>query len=136
MSVFPALVSTTIEVVAKLGEGGMGEVYRALDTTLGRHVALKVLPPDLARDPARIDRFRREARTVAALNHPAHRHDLFRRTGRRDRRAFSDDGTGEGESLDGSCPRRDCRLRSCWSWRSPSQTPSRPRTTKASCIAT
>ena len=58
------------EVIAKLGEGGMGEVYRALDATLGRHVALKLLPPDLARDPVRIDRFRREARTVATLNHP------------------------------------------------------------------
>ena len=58
------------EVIAQLGEGGMGEVYRALDSTLGRHVALKLLPPDLARDPVRIDRFRREARTVASLNHP------------------------------------------------------------------
>ncbi len=58
------------EVIAKLGEGGMGEVYRALDATLGRQVALKLLPPDLARDPVRIDRFRREARTVATLNHP------------------------------------------------------------------
>jgi non-specific serine/threonine protein kinase len=58
------------EVLVKLGEGGMGEVYRALDITLGRHVALKLLPPDLARDPVRIDRFRREARTVATLNHP------------------------------------------------------------------
>ena len=70
MSLLPGSRINHYEVVAKLGEGGMGEVYRALDTTLGRHVALKVLPPDLARDQARIDRFRREARTVAALNHP------------------------------------------------------------------
>jgi tetratricopeptide (TPR) repeat protein len=48
----------------------MGEVYRALDTTLGRDVALKVLPPALANDPVRIDRFKREARVVASLNHP------------------------------------------------------------------
>jgi len=58
------------EIVGSLGAGGMGEVYRALDSTLGRHVALKLLPQDVARDPARIDRFRREARTVASLNHP------------------------------------------------------------------
>lgn len=58
------------EVLAKLGEGGMGEVYRAVDTNLGRHVALKVLPPELAQNNALIERFKREARTVASLNHP------------------------------------------------------------------
>jgi serine/threonine protein kinase len=58
------------QIVSKLGAGGMGEVYRALDTKLGRDVALKVLPPALANDPVRIDRFKREARVVASLNHP------------------------------------------------------------------
>jgi Tol biopolymer transport system component len=58
------------EIVAPLGAGGMGEVYRARDTRLGRDVAVKVLPPDMAADPERRARFEREARAVAALNHP------------------------------------------------------------------
>src|ERR1039458_3722217 len=58
------------EIVAPLGAGGMGEVYRARDTRLGRDVALKILPPDVANDPMRRQRFELEARAVAALNHP------------------------------------------------------------------
>jgi serine/threonine protein kinase len=58
------------EVVAPLGAGGMGEVYRARDTRLGRDVAIKVLPDEVTADPARLRRFEQEARATAALNHP------------------------------------------------------------------
>jgi len=58
------------EIVAPLGAGGMGEVYRAHDTRLKRDVAIKVLPTNVAASPERLGRFEREARTVAGLNHP------------------------------------------------------------------
>ena len=58
------------EIVAAIGVGGMGEVYRARDTRLARDVAVKILPETFARDPDRMRRFEQEARAVAALNHP------------------------------------------------------------------
>lgn len=58
------------EIVAKLGEGGMGEVYRARDAKLNRDVVIKVLLPTVANDPDRLARFGREAQVLASLNHP------------------------------------------------------------------
>jgi eukaryotic-like serine/threonine-protein kinase len=66
------------EITTKIGAGGMGEVYRARDTKLDRDVALKILAEAFARDPERLPRFEREAKILAALNHPhiAHIHGL------------------------------------------------------------
>ena len=58
------------EVLEKLGQGGMGEVYRALDKNLGRQVAIKILPEEFSEDPERLARFEREAKLLATLNHP------------------------------------------------------------------
>src|SRR6202163_4642460 len=58
------------EILAPIGAGGMGEVYRACDTKLKRDVAIKVLPEAFARDPERMARFQREAEVLASLNHP------------------------------------------------------------------
>ncbi|HEV2118110.1 MAG TPA: protein kinase [Terriglobales bacterium] len=70
MSLAPGTKLGPYEVVAPLGAGGMGEVYRGRDTKLGREIAIKVLPSLLARDHERLARFRREAQLLAALNHP------------------------------------------------------------------
>ncbi|MEO5618232.1 MAG: serine/threonine-protein kinase, partial [Candidatus Eisenbacteria bacterium] len=70
MAVNPGTRLGPYEIVAPLGAGGMGEVYRAKDTRLGREVAIKVLPASVASHPERLARLEREARTVASLNHP------------------------------------------------------------------
>ena len=60
----------TYEIVAPLGSGGMGEVYRARDSKLGREVAIKVLPAAVGQDAERLSRFKREAQVLASFNHP------------------------------------------------------------------
>jgi len=70
MSLAPGTRLGPYEVTAQIGAGGMGEVYRARDAKLDRDVAIKVLPDVVAQDAERLARFDREARTLAALNHP------------------------------------------------------------------
>src|SRR5262245_21148939 len=70
MSLAPGTRLGSYEIVALIGAGGMGEVYRARDGRLTRDVALKLLPPLFARDPERLARFTREANVLATLNHP------------------------------------------------------------------
>jgi serine/threonine protein kinase len=70
MALSPSARLGPYEIVSPLGAGGMGEVYRARDSRLGREVAIKVLPEHLAGNPRALARFEREARAVAALSHP------------------------------------------------------------------
>ena len=70
MALFPGTRLGAYEILAPLGSGGMGEVYRARDPKLNRAIAIKILPETTAADPERRARFEREAQTIAALNHP------------------------------------------------------------------
>ena len=83
MSISPGTRFGSYEVVEPIGSGGMGEVYRARDTTLGRDVAIKVLPASFSNDAMRVARFEQEAKTLASLNHAniAHIYGLERSEG-------------------------------------------------------
>src|SRR5207344_1115499 len=70
MSLNPGIRLGPYEIIAGIGAGGMGEVYRARDSRLSRDVAIKILPETFANDPGRRERFEREAQAVAALSHP------------------------------------------------------------------
>jgi serine/threonine protein kinase len=89
------------EITAKIGEGGMGEVYRARDRKLDRDVAIKILPDTLASDADRVARFAREAKTLAALNHPniAHIYGVEDGEGRTEVRPYIVMELVEGEDL-------------------------------------
>ena len=106
------------EIVAPLGAGGMGEVYRARDAKLSRDVAIKVLPASFAADPDALARFEREAQAVAALSHPEHPRHLTTSAQRR-RRPYAVMELLEGETLrqalDGGAlpPRARDRIRAC-----------------------
>ena len=126
------MIGTTIShyrILEKVGAGGMGEVYRATDMRLGRDVALKVLPADMARDPVRLARFQREAKALAALNHP-HIVTIFS-VEEADGVHFLTMELVEGQSLDRRIPEGVLPgSRSRWPRRS------LRRTREASCIAT
>jgi serine/threonine protein kinase len=70
MATLPKSKVGPYEIIAQIGAGGMGEVYRARDSRLGRDVAIKVLPASFSADPDRLQRFAQEARAAAALSHP------------------------------------------------------------------
>ncbi len=82
------------EVIALIGEGGMGQVYRATDTQLGRDVALRILPDAFAADPDRVARFQREAQVLGSLNHP----NIGQIHGIEDSEPSTVEGTGSGQA--------------------------------------
>ena len=112
MTLTPGTRLGPYEIVAPLGAGGMGEVYRAHDTRLGRDVAIKVLPQHLSATPEVRARFEREARTVSQLNHPhiCTLHDV----GREGDDRLPGDGADRGRDAGRSGSRRArCRRPRC-----------------------
>ena len=121
------------EILAPLGAGGMGEVYRARDTKLGREVAIKVLPSQLAEGAERLERFEREAKALAALNHP-HVATLYGME-RHDGVPFLAMELVEGPTLADRIAQGPMSPRRCASSSGRSPRDSRPPTSAASCTA-
>ena len=121
------------EIVAALGAGGMGEVYRAEDRRLGRTVAIKVLPVSFLQVPERRKRLEREARLLSSLSHPhiCHLYDI----GQEDGIYYLVMEYLEGETLSTRLLRAPCRLISCWVTAQRSPTRSNMRIATASSTA-
>ena len=113
MSLAPGFRIGRYEILSSLGAGGMGEVYRARDSRLGRDIALKVLPAAVAEDREFLRASSARRARSAALNHPQHRHDPFGRG--RGRNAVSDDGAGRWRGAGRARFRRAAFRSSVWS---------------------